>query len=136
MNKSIILKSLYIALETGEVQIQRVERWEGLPEGAVIPDMYLPLERFTLLEATSAEKHSLAAALGDVTFAQAQRAAEVQVELLAEQAAHQTTQMALQAEQASHQATREAAAQAAAEAEQAMALLRAEFQEAQSEREG
>ncbi|MFT2721634.1 hypothetical protein ACMT4L_16710 [Deinococcus sp. A31D244] len=78
MEKSIVLKSLYIGIQEdgtpGEVQIQRIERWTGLPEGMAVPDVYLPLERFGLLSATDAERVSLDAVLSGLVHAQAAEA--------------------------------------------------------------
>lgn len=78
MEKSIVLKSLYIGIQEdgtpSEVQIQRIERWAGLPEGMAVPDVYLPVERFGLLSATDTERASLDAVLGELVHAQAAEA--------------------------------------------------------------
>lgn len=77
MKKQILLKSVYVGFEQGrpgEVQIQRIERWTGAPEGLTVPDTYLPVERFALSAASPSERASLEAALGEMATGHASQA--------------------------------------------------------------
>lgn len=86
MEKKRVLKSVFVAFDDagapGDVQVQFVERTiiPGVPVG-VIPDVYLPLARFNLADATAEERASLEAALGAVASGYAADVTRLQDEL-------------------------------------------------------
>lgn len=97
MQKETLLKSLYIGFQEdgtpGEVQIQRVERWTGLPEGAVIDDKYLDVDRQGYASLSPEHRKIVKGVLGATAAAQTEKLIKAQARVQdLEAALHDTAQ--------------------------------------------